>query len=556
MLEPISLGQGRTHCPGLAADERGVVMGRSLMLLFGDIERVVGFLRSFSREASIDEVAPTLRIEETTSERGGREVMMLFSVSGSYAADRAAAAARMHKGRVFTGSEPHFVPYRDRRSPLGYDVANMETLVTDPGDVVLYGDAGADRRKRGRSLQLKELLKSLSPRLLTAAERDEERNPVLVVRVEQGLAKELCRYLWSRQVSASVRTAQAGGTSLFSTRAREVQLVRCENLPHHVAKLLAATPGMNVFVPVHEHLLVQWGYRHPVALESCGSLFEDTELLLFYGPPHRVETLIAGGEGVNIKDLVEVHMHGPAGEIERPVAVECTPLDALNVELRLARLPDANAATQALLIDLERLPWVTRLLYTLPAAVLRTYEAVIADPYLVVVNRRGVHGFPFGQPMTELYPQVFVPVGMQLLPRVDYELLREQLQIRPEQHLHFFPDDRPAFRLAVDQLRPLSRAIVAGEQARASMLELETRDPLEPSPPSTLTHRPQHAFTLWRGTKVDREPVSPRVLEVNTRRAMRALASPEGKEPPDDDGGPSKPAETAKTAPPSSGHTP
>lgn len=556
MLEPISLGQGMTHCPGLAADERGVVMGRSLALLFGDIGRVVGFLRSFSREASLDEVAPSLRIEETTSERGGREVMMLFSVSGSYAADRAAAAARMHKGRVFTGSEPHFVPYRDRRSPLGYDLADMNTLVTDPVDVVLYGDAGADRRKRGRSLQLNELLKSLSPRPLTAAEREEERNPVLIVRVEHGLAKELCRYLWSRQVSASVRTAQGEGTSLFSTRAREVQLVRCENLPSHVAKLLASTPGMDVFVPVHEHLLVQWGYRHPVALESCGSLFENDELLLFYGAPHKVETLIAGDEGVDIKDLVEVHLHGPAGKIERPASVDCTPLEVLNVELRLARLPDANAATQALLIDLDRLPWVTRLLYTLPAAVLRTYEAVIAGPYLVVVNRRGVHGFPFGQPMTELYPQVFVPIGMQLLPRVDYELLREQLQIRPEQHLHFFPDDRPAFRLPVDQLRPLSRAIVAGDQARASMLELETRDPLEPTPGPTLTHRQQQVFTLWRGTPVEREPLSLGPMEVSPQVAARSLGAPSVNKSSPDDATPTSSAGRGEPGPPSSGDSP
>src|SRR5690606_23885226 len=52
MLEPISLGQGRTHCPGLAADERGVVMGRHLALFFPDIARAVGFFRSYSREVN------------------------------------------------------------------------------------------------------------------------------------------------------------------------------------------------------------------------------------------------------------------------------------------------------------------------------------------------------------------------------------------------------------------------------------------------------------------------------------------------------------------------
>ena len=54
MLEPISLGQGRTHCPGLAADERSVVMGRRLAMFFPDIARAVGFFRSYSREVNLD----------------------------------------------------------------------------------------------------------------------------------------------------------------------------------------------------------------------------------------------------------------------------------------------------------------------------------------------------------------------------------------------------------------------------------------------------------------------------------------------------------------------
>ena len=110
MLEPVSLGQGRTHCPGLAADERGVVMGRRLALLFPDVARAVGFFRSYSREVALDEILSSLEIVEAVSERGGREIMVRFEASGSYVADRAAQAARMHKGRAFTGTEVHYVP--------------------------------------------------------------------------------------------------------------------------------------------------------------------------------------------------------------------------------------------------------------------------------------------------------------------------------------------------------------------------------------------------------------------------------------------------------------
>ena len=89
MLEPISLGQGRTHCPGLAADERGVVMGRRLALFFPDVARAVGFFRSYSREVTLDEILASLQIQEAVSERGGREIMVRFEVAGSFAADRA-----------------------------------------------------------------------------------------------------------------------------------------------------------------------------------------------------------------------------------------------------------------------------------------------------------------------------------------------------------------------------------------------------------------------------------------------------------------------------------
>ena len=79
MLEPISLGQGRTHCPGLAADERGVVMGRNLALFFPDIARAVGFFRSYSRDVNQDlmkksfrSCAPSLRCHRTASTERAR----------------------------------------------------------------------------------------------------------------------------------------------------------------------------------------------------------------------------------------------------------------------------------------------------------------------------------------------------------------------------------------------------------------------------------------------------------------------------------------------------
>jgi hypothetical protein len=535
-LEPVSLGQGRTHCPGLAADERGVVMGRRLALFFPDVSRAVGFFRAYSREVSLDELLSSLEIREAQSERGGREWMVRFEVQGSYGADRAAQAARLHRGRAFTGSEQHFVPFRDRKSPLGYDVGGAADIVVDVGDIVLYGEAGADRRRFGRALVLRDLILGLSPRPLSASERQQESHDRLVVRCEHGLSQMLCRYLWSRQVKASVTSAVSARRSLFTGRPREVQLVACEDIPRHIAHLLASTPGMKVFVPTQKHLLVEWGFRHPIALESCGGAFDDDETVLFYGSRDDDPRAPAGASGmterlaveedaVDIRDLVDVTVRSREGVIPPPAELRPIGIEALDVELRLARLPRAGASTTALLIPLDRLPWFQKLVYLLPAAILRTYEAVLTDEHIIVINRRGVHGIPFGEPMTELHPQIFCPTGMGLLPRVDYDLLREHLQIAPEQNLTFFRDTGAPFCVPIAALKPLSRAVVAPERARASIVELATRTIAEELAMPSVQHKRQGTFSLWRGTAVD-EPDDKKRLPAPAQPPTAALPEP------------------------------
>jgi hypothetical protein len=328
-------------------------------------------------------------------------------------------------------------------------------------------------------------------------------------------------------VQATVTSAVSAKKSLFATGRqgpRELQLVTCEGMPKHVAALIAKTPGMKVFVPYQPHLMVEWGFRHPIALESCGGAFSDEETVLFFGPPEKVERLVVGQEAVDIKDLVEVSVRGRDGIIPPPEAATAEPIEGLEVELKLARVPRTSGATTALLIERERLPWFTKLVYMLPSAILRSYEAVLTEPYIIVINRRGVHGIPFGEPMAEMYPQIFLPLGMQLLPRVDYDLLREHLQIRPDQNLYFFPEGKPAFSVGISELKPLSRAVVAPERAKASIIELRTETLSQLLPDPTVTHKRQGAFSLWRGTRVEPDKVN--ALPPPQEVATRQLAAP------------------------------
>lgn len=504
MLEPVTLGQPRTRCPGLAADERGVVMGRRLAAYFPDIGRAVGFFRSYSREVSLDDILATLTIVETVSTRGGRELEVSFAVAGSYGADRAAQSARMHQGRVFTGSKQHFVPYRDRQSPLGWDVASAEDLVAGDAARILYTEAGADARTIGREVHFRDLVRGLSPRPLTPSERAQEDSTDLVIRVEPGLVDALCHYLWQRRVEARLTRAVSAKKSLFSDRPAEVLLVHTTGLPGPIARLLASTPGMRLFVPVQPTVLVEWGHRHPIALESCTGLFGDDVVTLFGGGGGPVEQLRTdtSQSGTDIADLIKVSITRHDQPLPAAVPQDVTPIQALPVELKLAPLPGQGGAMSALLIPHERLDWFVKLVYMLPAAVLRTYDAALTRDWAIVVHHRGVEGIPFGVPMHELSRGVFVPTGHTLLPRVDDDVLRAHLDLQSDEDWVFFPENHTPFVVKRHLFQPLSRAVVAPEQARQNMVDVEVRTLEAELDPVEIHHERQSMFSLWRGVTV------------------------------------------------------
>ena len=155
MLEVVTLGQARFNCPGVAADERGVAMGRRILCLFADLQRALGFIRALSRAGALKDVLGTLELEEVTAPSGLREVAASFDVAGSYQADGAAAAARAQAGVVYTGTVRHFLPYRDSSRPLGMDVQDASLLSTQEKGYALYQDAGLDRRVPGQRLDVR-----------------------------------------------------------------------------------------------------------------------------------------------------------------------------------------------------------------------------------------------------------------------------------------------------------------------------------------------------------------------------------------------------------------
>ena len=58
----------------------------------------------------------------------------------------------MHKGRPFTGTEAHYVPYRDRRSPLGYDLGGR--AFGDPRSSVQLSPDWQGKPPRGAEVRI------------------------------------------------------------------------------------------------------------------------------------------------------------------------------------------------------------------------------------------------------------------------------------------------------------------------------------------------------------------------------------------------------------------
>src|ERR1700710_826271 len=113
MLERVGVGQVRFTTPGLSVDNRGAVMGRQMVVRFSTLDRLVTFLRLWSGEQSLDDVQPGLRLMQSRTPGGPRDVLAKFAVVSPSLVEPIARAARLAGGHCFTGAGKHFVQVRD-----------------------------------------------------------------------------------------------------------------------------------------------------------------------------------------------------------------------------------------------------------------------------------------------------------------------------------------------------------------------------------------------------------------------------------------------------------
>jgi hypothetical protein len=447
MLEHVALHQSRFKCPGIALDARGVALGKQAALLVSSVDALIGWFRVLSDELPLDDLLPTLAIHEVRGALGGREYLVVFQAASSHLCDRAARIVRFLGGLAFTGSGKHFVAYRDDEAPLGYDI---DALAPDEGDYVLYAGSFTQAYVRLREVPFRQLVFQLALRPVPG----ETRTPglgmvvadgggggerVLWLTAPLGLARNLLGYLHRSRVTAQATMVERDERSAFGSPsgARRRVLVRAADLPPRMLALLRSVPGIAVFRPVADNVVVEVGYRHPLRLESCQSVFSRDRFYLFTSGDAGVEVIGAPSrlerEGALAMSAVDRFITVGFGLDERrpEVAAESAPPPELRVALRLVPASSGRAVgrprAKAVLVGWERAAWLKRLVFLLPPSLLRGSQLAALDEGLLVVADEGVDALPIGDALWEAAPSVYVPVGWELLPRVPPEILGEQL---------------------------------------------------------------------------------------------------------------------------------
>jgi hypothetical protein len=488
ILERAALHQTRFRTPGIAPDTRGVVLGSKGALLFSSLDRVVAFFRAYGDEGSLDEVLPTLSIRRVISPLRTKEVLVTLAAESSYRMDRVAAVARLAGGEAFTGTTRHFVKYRDASAPLGYDVI---ALTESTADVTLHHDAWRQAYSFDREIPFRDLVLKLQPFSIPPRERTTPTR--VLVAAEVGLGHAIVGYLFRWRVKASVGLAEWPSESAFDDRPRRLHVIDIDEPPARVLGLLRSLPGVTVFEPIGRKFGVELGFRHPISLDSCASLFADQSLTLFRGdgtvlmldplpPLSAVRTLVraelARDDARNVAELVPANAQ----------------IQLVDVSLRLAPTLAPPRRVVASIVPIAEREWLSKMLYLLPAHTLASLRMALTTQAIFLIDQRGIETIPLGRFYSEVADRIYVPAGMTLVPAVSPSVLSELVSDRGTGHAFFEPGLEQPRLVEADAFGPVSRTVL--RDIGGKLVHADAPDRHDPTLP-LVAYGPETSFPLW-----------------------------------------------------------
>lgn len=486
-LERAALHQTRFRTPGVHPDARGVVLGQRGLLLFPSLDRVVAFFRAYGDEGSLDEILPSLAIQRVVSALKTREIVVLLAAESSYRMDRVAAVARLTGGDVFTGTQRHFVKYRDATSPLGYDIAEA---IEARAEIVVHHDGYRQAYDVEREIPFRELVLKLTPYRLPPGERTGATR--LFATAETGVGHALIGYLFRWRAKARVALAEWPASSAFDERARRLHVFEIDEAPARIVALLRTLPGVHVFEPLGRSFGVELGHRHPITLESCQSLFSDSTLTLFRGDG-QVVIVDPLPPFAPVRTLVRTPL-SVEGNAEALAAHGIGQAESVVVPLRLAPSIQPPRNVVATVLPASQRAWLAKLLYVMPPRALESVRLAIGAESLYLLDPHSVDGVPLGRFYSEVAHRIYVPTGMTLVPAVQPAVLEDMLSAQRGNHVFFERDGVPPRVVPEQAFAPLSRSILrelAGVVVHAEMPGRE--DPALP----LLTYGAERRFPLW-----------------------------------------------------------
>lgn len=487
MLERAALHQTRFRTPGVSPDARGVVLGQKGAVLFPSLDRLVAFLRAYGEEGSLDELLPSLSLRRVVTPLKTREILLLVAAESSYRMDRVASVAKLAGGLVFTGTARHFVKYRDAASPLGYDV---EELIDDRSDIVLYHDSFRQAYAFDREIAFRELVMKLEPLRVPPSERKTPSR--ILVTAEVGIGGALVGYLFRWQVRARAAFAEWPSDSAFEDATRRLYVFDVEDAPPRIVDLMTALPGVHVFEPLGTSFAVELGYRHPIALESCQSIFDDEALTLFRGDGH-VIAVDPAPPFAPVRSLVRNELHlETIDNVKSGAAAKADLGFELPLRLDTTMAPWRNVV--ATVVPGEQRAWLARMLYALPPRTLSTLRMAIAEDRVYLHDPGGIEGVPLGRFYSEVAERIYVPSGMILVPAVAPAVLSDLVADRKGGHVFFEPESPVPRVVPAAAFGPISRQVLRDVAALAVHADAPDRhDP----PLPLMQYGDARRFPLW-----------------------------------------------------------
>jgi hypothetical protein len=484
LLERIALHQTRLHTPGLGLDAKGVALGAKGLVLLPSVDRLVALLSVYTRERSLDDMMPTLRIVVVRSKLGIHEIVLEFAAESSERMDRVAETARLAGGLTFTGTSRHFVQYRDAAAPFGYDAAD---LVATPAPLALYHDRFSQTYETERTIELRTLLL----RLMLRSDPNTTLEPGMRWLVaEPGIGPALANYLVRSGVEGDACVAEWPPESAFIDVPTRRWVIRVPDLPARMRPLLHTTPGMISFVPAGPGVAVEAGFRHPIELRAC-PLFDTGGLVLWRGRGEEPWTLdrlpILGA----LTSLCRVELRQAGADALRASAAPEP--DSLRVPLRVVRSGTRRGRVRATFISRTQLPLLRRLSYALPHATLTQVRIALTAGGAFLTSAEGIEAVPLGTFYSEIHPRLYLLAGHDLAPAIAPEALAHAIGA-PASHLLFVGPD--ATSVAVEE-----SAFVSLESA---LLEAP---PWEPVVAEAIAHALDDALVDLKTTSIGMMPL-------------------------------------------------